>query len=131
MFGQVVCTAGLLPLLRKSTALGAKRIIFVSSGLGQLTIAADPKSQYPGKIAPIYRSSKSALNMLMVHYASLLEPEGFVVTAICPGHCGTNLSGYTGAKDPRDGAKVILMAAEAEKDEVHSKVVNEDGPFPW
>jgi len=131
VFGHAICTDIFLPLLRKSTLRGGKRIVYVSSGLGQLTIAADKNGPYPGKLFPIYRSSKSALNMLMVHYADLLEEEGFVVCGMCPGFCGTNLNGYSGPKDPRVGAKMMLTAAEAEKDDVFKRVVNEGGPLPW
>lgn len=69
--------------------------------------------------------------MLMVHYADLLEEEGFVVCGMCPGFCGTNLNGYSGPKDPRVGAKMMLTAAEAEKEDVFKRVVNEDGPLPF
>ena len=57
VFGQAVCTDTFLPLLRKSTAAGGKRIIFVSSGLGSLTLSADPNGEYAGRLFPIYRSS--------------------------------------------------------------------------
>jgi len=40
---------------------------------------------------------------------------------------GTNLNYNQGPKDPRDGAKVIIVNSETEKEKIHGKVVNEDG----
>lgn len=80
---------------------------------------------------PIYRSSKTAESMIMVHYARLLQNEGFVVGASDPGHCETNLNNFTGAKDPRLGAKVLIKAALEPKEKVHGRVINEDGFEPW
>ncbi|KAK5123325.1 hypothetical protein LTR85_002756 [Meristemomyces frigidus] len=132
VFGAVIATDAFLPLLRKSTLPGGKRIVFVSSSLGSLTFASDLKGQFPGKLFLQYRSSKTALNMVLVSYASMLDDEeGFVVSGLCPGYCTTNLTNYDGYKDPRDGAKVILMAAEGEKKDVHCKVVHEGGAYPW
>ena len=34
----------------------------------------------------------------------------------CPGHCKTGLDGYRGAKDPVDGAKVIVELATSERE---------------
>ncbi|KAH9838206.1 KR domain [Teratosphaeria destructans] len=131
VFGPEALTEAALPLLRKSTLPGGKRIIFVSSSLGTIEFAADSKHPYNGKLYKVYRSSKSALNMVMACVGSTLEDEGFVVGAMCPGYCGTNLNGYAGPKDPSDGAKVIVLAVEAGKDRVHKKVIHEEGAYPW
>ena len=40
---------------------------------------------------------------------------------------GTNLNYNQGPKDPRDGAKVIIVNSQTEKEKIHGKVVNEDG----
>jgi len=37
------------------------------------------------------------------------------------------LNGNQGPKDPRDGAKVIVVASQTDKEKVHGKVVNENG----
>jgi hypothetical protein len=37
------------------------------------------------------------------------------------------LNGNAGPKDPRDGAKVIIVNSQTEKEKVHAKVVNEKG----
>jgi len=40
---------------------------------------------------------------------------------------GTNLNYNQGPKDPRDGAKVIIVNSQTEKEKIHGKVVNEEG----
>lgn len=78
-----------------------------------------------------YRSTKSALNMVMVQYAKQLEGEGFIVSASNPGYCATNLNAFSGFKDPREGAKALIRCATGAKDDVHCLMVNEDGTEPW
>lgn len=131
VFGAAVVTDAFLPLLRKSTAPDGKRIAFTSSGLSSLQWALESQSAYSGDSYPIYRSTKTALNMIMVHYARLLEHEGFTVSASDPGYCGTNINANTGPKDPREGAKVLVRAATGGKDNVHGYVVDEDSKEPW
>jgi len=131
VFGTAVVTDAFLPLLRKSTAPTGKRIAFTSSGLSSLEWALESPGIYSGATYPVYRSTKTALNMIMVHYARLLEEEGFVVSGSDPGYCGTNLNGYGGVKHPREGAKVLIRAATDVKDKVHGRVVDEENKEPW
>ena len=42
------------------------------------------------------------------------EPDITIYT-VNPGHCSTGLNGFTGAKDPKDGAKVVIELVAAEK----------------
>jgi len=131
VFGATQTTEAFIPLLRKSTAPGGKRIAFTSSGLSSLQWAHDDDGNLSGAHYPIYRSTKTALSMIMLYYAKTLEKEGFVVSASDPGYCSTNLNDYHGMKDPRDGAKVLVKAAVDSKEKVHGRVINEDGPEPW
>ena len=131
VFGAAVTVDAFLPLLRKSTAQDGKRIAFTSSGLGSLQLALESNGQFSGVNFPIYRSSKTAVNMVMVHYARLLEGEGFVVSASDPGYCATNLNGHRGLKDPRDGAKVLIKAATEAKEKVHGRIIDKEGPEQW
>ena len=64
LFGAAVTTDVFLPLLRKSTVKGGKRIAFTSSGLSSLTWAE--KGEYSAASYPIYRSTKTAMSMIMV-----------------------------------------------------------------
>lgn len=130
LFGTAVAVDAFLPLLRKSTASNGKRIAFTSSGLSSLTWARE-KGMYSAKNYPIYRSTKTALNMIMLYYANSLEEEGFVVSASDPGYCATNLNNNQGLKDPREGAKALIRAATGAKEEVHAWVVDEEKSEPW
>jgi NAD(P)-dependent dehydrogenase (short-subunit alcohol dehydrogenase family) len=88
LFGAGVTTEAFLPLLKKSTASGGKRIAFTSSGLSSLQWALEDPGQMGGANYPLYRSTKTALNMIMIYYARTLENEGFVVSGSDPGYCG-------------------------------------------
>lgn len=131
VFGSVITVDAFLPLLRKSKAEGGKRIAFTSSGLSSLEWAANPESHYRADRFPIYRSTKTALSMLMLNYALSLEEEGFIVSASDPGYCKTNLNAYNGLKDPREGAKVLIRAATDTKEKVHGRVIDEEKAEPW
>ncbi|KAI7185356.1 hypothetical protein KC316_g11843 [Hortaea werneckii] len=132
-----------LPLLRKSTRPGGKKILFVSSGTSSLSTALAPDSVIPAHMHSNYRSSKTAENMVMAGFATLLKDEGFLVGAICPGFCGTNLNGYQGPKKAEDGARAIVRAATEEglREAVHGKLwhqkeevfgqVWEEGTYDW
>ncbi|KAK3720066.1 hypothetical protein LTR37_003889 [Vermiconidia calcicola] len=52
--------------------------------------------------------TKMAENMLVFSFATLLENDGYTVSSICPGYCGTNLNGYASIGDPCDRAEVII-----------------------
>ncbi len=133
VFGTTVTVETFLPLLRKSKAEGGKRIAFTSSGLSSLEWAAQREGSYSAVNYHVYRSSKTALSMVLLYYARSLEAEGFIVSASDPGYCATNLNAYNGLKDPREGAKVLVRAAEGEKKAVHGRVVGEqEGEVePW
>lgn len=78
--------------------------------------------------------SKTALNMLGVHYAALLGEEGFCVCVVCPGFCETALNGFTGTKKPGDGARAIVAAVEGKAEDLHGRFVHgevEGGRYPW
>ncbi|CAK3874839.1 Hypothetical predicted protein [Lecanosticta acicola] len=126
VFGAAAVTEAFLPLLRKSSG---KRLAFTSTGLSSLAKAAN--GTQPADKWPVYRASKTALSMVMLNYVRILEPEGFVVAAAAPGHCATNLNNFSGKKDPRDGAKMLVKALLGSKDEVHGHVFSEKGKEPW
>lgn len=124
--GAAAVTEAFLPLLHKGRS---KRIAFVSTGLSSLQ-KADDGSQSVSKF-PIYRMTKTALNMVMLCYARTLENQGFVVSAPAPGFCATNLNNHSGKKDPRDGAKLLVKALLGNKEDVHARVFSEAGREPW
>ncbi|KAK4955526.1 hypothetical protein LTR10_006465 [Elasticomyces elasticus] len=70
LFGAVVTTDVFLPLLRKSTAPGGKRIAFTSSGLSSLEMA-EKEGMYSAANYVIYRSTKTAMSMILACYNQL------------------------------------------------------------
>ncbi|MCJ1309070.1 hypothetical protein MMC25_002725 [Agyrium rufum] len=88
--GALSVTEAFLELLRKSSE---PRLIFVSSSTGSISQAADPSSRYHAATAFEYRSSKAALNMLMVLYRNRLGEDMFKVHGADPGLCATNFTG--------------------------------------
>ncbi|PYI11645.1 NAD(P)-binding protein [Aspergillus sclerotiicarbonarius CBS 121057] len=94
VFGVAVMTQTFLPLIRAST-YPDRRIVNITSGLGQIGIALSPTSEYNVKAwdLPIYRSSKTALNMITAVDAVTLREEGVLVVLAAPGYTRTNFTG--------------------------------------
>ncbi|PWY70795.1 NAD(P)-binding protein [Aspergillus sclerotioniger CBS 115572] len=136
VFGVAVMTATFLPLLRAST-YPDRRIVNVSSGLGQIGIALSPTSPYNvhAFALPIYRSSKTAVNMLTAVDAVTLAEEGILAVAVDPGYCRTNFNGNRGLKDPGVGSLAIVRAAtEGNAKEMVGGFVDDDNSleeFGW
>lgn len=127
--GVVSVTEAFLPLLRKSSA---PRLIFVSSTTGSITIAADPNGPLHGGGAMDYRSSKAALNMLMVLYWNRLEAEGFKVFGANPGLIATNFhGGERPGSEPEVGGERIAAVIRGDRDADVGKVCNANGVLPW
>ncbi|KAE8154268.1 hypothetical protein BDV25DRAFT_147815 [Aspergillus avenaceus] len=112
VFGVAVVNTTCLPLLRAST-YHDRRIVNVTSALGQIGIAYSESSEYNARkfALPVYRSSKTALDMITAVDAVSLADEGILVVAAHPGYCKTSSNGYSGWKDPRQGALSIVRAA--------------------
>ncbi|KAM5341844.1 hypothetical protein ACJ41O_014875 [Fusarium nematophilum] len=143
--GTQVTTATFAPLL---LAAPSPRIIFLTSGLSTLEgtshsliikIAGDAQPGWPKPViaAAAYRSSKAALNMVMLTWHHLLRVDGVRVWCVSPGFLATGLGGNpdmlkkAGAGDPSTGAELIRRVVEGEKDEDAGKVVSQDGVQAW
>ena len=127
--GVVSATEAFLPLLRKSSA---PRLIFVSSTTGSISIASDPNGPLHGGGAMDYRSSKAALNMLMVLYWNRLEREGFKVFGANPGLIATNFhGGGRPGSEPHVGGERIAAVVRGDRDRDVGKVCNANGVLPW
>ncbi|MCJ1434145.1 hypothetical protein MMC27_003511 [Xylographa pallens] len=127
--GALSATEAFLPLLRKSKA---PRLIFVSSSTGSISYAADPTSRYYRASANEYRSSKAALNMLIVQYAHKLGLEGFKVFGADPGLVATNfmdaeLLRKRGAVEPEVGGARVATVVKGERDADVGRVCGEYG----
>ena len=123
-FGPVLVTQAFLPLIRKSAA---GRIVNVSSDLGSFALSTSDTSPTRSINTLGYRSSKAALNMATVQFASELRDTTIKVNSANPGLVATDLlakgneerfAGRPGFKTPDEGALVI----------VHLATLPEDGP---
>ncbi|KAK1993036.1 short-chain dehydrogenase [Colletotrichum falcatum] len=126
------------------------RILFITSGLSNLhgtdklglwpfqpqstSPAGWPKPPLPN---PGYRSSKTALNMVMLNWHWFLKADGVKVWCISPGFLATGLGGNPellkkmGAGEPSQGGVLIRQVVEGERDADVGKVVNKNGIQSW
>jgi len=135
VIGPEILTCAFLPLLLKSAN---PRLIFVSSELGSLAMRA--ADVYPKVDNHLYRSSKSALNMLMLNWHKRLGDKGVKVYGVCPGFNATNLGGpgtaeaaaRRGATDPAVGGGVIADVVLGKRAGEEGFVVTGEGKVrPW
>ncbi|KZP07497.1 putative carbonyl reductase [Athelia psychrophila] len=132
--GALSTTEAFLPLLRKSKSA---RLVFVSSSLGSIGEAADPKGKYRNARGTEYRASKAALNMIMVQYDARLGGEGIKVFSADPGLNATNLTGdaeslrQRGAVEPHVGGERIATVIKGQRDADVGRVCGEYGVSPW
>ncbi len=96
-FNTIAVTQEFVPLLKKSDA---GRIVFLSSGLGSLTLHSDPNSPIYNWKIPAYDISKTALNGYAVHLAYELKDTNIKVNAAHPGSVLTDMN-PTGRFDGR------------------------------
>lgn len=127
VFGAAVVTEAVLPLLSKSPS---PRIVFVSSNLGSLGLKARLDSGMSGILLPIYRSSKAAMNMLMLHYAGLYKAKGWKVNACHPGYTATDMTGGRGASVGAGARNAVRLAMLGENGQTGTFSETE-GILPW
>jgi NAD(P)-dependent dehydrogenase (short-subunit alcohol dehydrogenase family) len=133
VIGSVSVTEAFLPLLKKSSA---PRLVFVSSSLGSITQAADPKSPYFRPLGNEYRASKAALSMYIVQYQNKLSPDGFKVFGADPGLVVTNLMNSEnqrarGGVEGHFGGERIATVLKGERDADVGRVCGVYGVSPW
>lgn len=143
--GTQVMTTTFIPLLLKSSA---PRLLFVTSGLSTLQGATNPNSpRYtvppagwpkPAAMSFIsYRSSKTALNMMMIEWDRILRNDSVKVWCISPGLLATGLGGnpeamrQMGAEDPVVGGNFIRDVLEGKRDSDTGRVISRQGIQPW
>ncbi|PYH49552.1 NAD(P)-binding protein [Aspergillus saccharolyticus JOP 1030-1] len=119
LIGALSTTQAFLDLLRRSSE---KRLIFVSSSTGSITHASNPESPLYSPRVVEYRSSKAALDMMMVSYWARLKGEGIKVFGADPGLCVTNLTGdpeslrKRNAAEPLEGGRRVATVVKGERD---------------
>ena len=129
VFGILAVYQAMLPLLREAPAA---RIVNVSSGVGSLTMNADPAYPYRSFFSPVYPASKTALNAMTLAMAIELESTGIKVNAVSPGFTKTNLNSYEGTETVEEGAREAVRVALLGPDGptgtfTHAKL----GRLPW
>lgn len=90
----------------------AGRVIVYSACLGRMS---GPGTH--GGLAP-YRISKAGVNALVknLSYETGLGARGFLVDAICPGHCRTDMGGEDAPRSAQEGAETAIWLALREFD---------------
>ncbi|KAH7072413.1 hypothetical protein FB567DRAFT_611839 [Paraphoma chrysanthemicola] len=143
-----VFTTAFIPLLLLSPT---PRLLFITSGLSSLhtasagrtsksapsaAVAGWPKPRAPHMLA--YRSSKCALNMVMLEWKRILEPDGVKVFGIGPGFLATGLGGMgreymasVGAGEASVGGEFVKRVVEGERDGDEGRVIGKDGVQEW
>ncbi|KAL2815748.1 hypothetical protein BJX63DRAFT_389528 [Aspergillus granulosus] len=136
VFGVAVMNKTFLPLIRAST-FPQRRIVTVTSGLGMFGVALTESSPYNAwhYRFPVYRSSKSAVNMISAVDMIALRDENISTVLVEPGYCRTAFGGYQGHKDADAGGRVIARAAvEGDNKDLFLKIVDDEGKhdeFGW
>jgi NAD(P)-dependent dehydrogenase (short-subunit alcohol dehydrogenase family) len=128
LFGPMAVIQAMLPLLRRSKH---GRIVNMSSSLGSLTNATDPKSPLSQFVVLGYNTSKTALNSMTVQFANELRETPIKVNAVCPGYCATDLNGHSGPRSAAQGAIAPVQYATLADEGPTGGFFDEDGRVAW
>jgi NAD(P)-dependent dehydrogenase (short-subunit alcohol dehydrogenase family) len=128
VFGAIAVTTAMLPLLRKSDQ---GRIVNMSSGLGSLTLASEPGSEFFAFNIMPYQSSKTALNAVTVAFAKELKDSAIKVNSADPGYTATDLNAHRGYRSVEQAAIVPVRLATLQDDGPTGTFQDEDGVIPW
>jgi NAD(P)-dependent dehydrogenase (short-subunit alcohol dehydrogenase family) len=126
-FNIIGLTQTLVPLVKKSDA---GRIVFLSSGLGSLTLHSDPDSPIYNWKTPAYNISKTALNGYAVHLAYELRDTPVKVNAAHPGSVVTDMNA-NGEIPVEEGAKTSVSLATLPADGYTGKFIYLGTELPW
>ena len=127
VFGVIAVTQAMLPLLREAPSA---RIVNVSSGVGSLTLNADPTYPYRAGFGVLYAASKTALNAVTLSFAIELEGTNIKVNAASPGFTATALNNYAGTETVEQGARNPVRVALG-ADDPTGTFSGPNGPLPW
>jgi len=128
LFGPIAVTQAMLPLLRRSQH---GRIVNLSSSLGSLSMANDPKSPISQFVALGYNTSKTALNSMTVQFANELRETPIKVNAVCPGYCATDINGHSGPRSAAQGAIAPVRYATLDDQGPSGGFFDENGRVAW
>ncbi|MFM9015350.1 MAG: SDR family NAD(P)-dependent oxidoreductase [Candidatus Nanopelagicus sp.] len=99
------------------TAARTGRVVIYSACLGRMS---GPGTH--GGLAP-YRISKAGVNAFVknLSHETGLGARGFLVDAICPGHCRTDMGGPDAPRSAQEGAETAIWLATREFDPTKDK----------
>jgi len=123
VFGAMVTLEIFTPLLEKSHV---PRVVFMSSSLGSFR-----RNWSDGLRHPVYRSSKTTLNMLCLTYAQKYRERGWKINACCPGYVATQLNEFMGGGTVESGAVNAVRLATLGVDGETGTYSNKEGLIPW
>jgi NAD(P)-dependent dehydrogenase (short-subunit alcohol dehydrogenase family) len=126
VFGPVRILHAFIPLLEQSAA---PVIVNVSSGVGSLSLAADPTGPWRAATYPVYASSKAALNMLTIRYAAAFPR--IRINSVDPGFTATDFNEHRGTQTVEEGAEAIVRYAQIPIDGPTGGFFDRNGPEPW
>jgi NAD(P)-dependent dehydrogenase (short-subunit alcohol dehydrogenase family) len=132
-FGVINVTKAFLATLKKSTE---PRIVNVTSGLGSLTLHADPNWKYYKVKSAAYGPSKSALNAYTIVLAYELHDTAFKVNAVDPGYTATDFNHHSGPGTVEDAAARVVKYATIDQNGPTGGFFSDDnnpetGVSPW
>jgi NAD(P)-dependent dehydrogenase (short-subunit alcohol dehydrogenase family) len=129
VFGVVAVYQAMLPLLRESSDA---RIVNVSSGVGSLTLNADPNYPYHPMYGPVYPASKAALNAMTLAMMVELESTDIKINLVSPGFTSTNLNNFAGTQTIEDGSREVVRVALLGPDGPTGTFTRwEEATIPW
>lgn len=129
VFGVLAVYQAMLPLLQRSKDA---RIVNVSSGVGSLTLNADPAYPYRGFYSPGYAASKTALNGITLTMMLELENTPIKVNLVSPGFTSTALNGFEGTESIEDGSREVVRVALFGPEEPSGTYTRwENEQIPW
>jgi len=134
-FGTYAMTRAAVPLLKKASY---GKIITITSDMGSLGLATDPKSMFSHIISFPYQASKTALNAMTVAFSKEFRDAKLNVTAnsVNPGMTATDLVDKelfekNGAKPVESGAHRAITLALDPKNDANGTFTEDAGIVPW
>lgn len=133
LLGVVRMNKAFIDLLKNAAE---PRIVNVTSGLGSVSLNADPSWKYYGVKAAVYNSSKAALNMYTIVLAYELRDTPFKVNAVDPGYTATDFNHHSGPGTVEDAAARLVKYATLDADGPTGGFFSDDnnpetGVSPW
>jgi NAD(P)-dependent dehydrogenase (short-subunit alcohol dehydrogenase family) len=133
VFGVVTAIHAMLPLLRASAAPRIVNVSSTTASLGLTSGGSDFGGDADRRMA--YSSSKTALNMLTVHYAHAFAKvpglSHIKINSATPGYTATDLTGHRGTRTVEEGARIIVDLATLADAGPTGGFFNDQGRVPW